>query len=594
MSVSSTWCWPCPPSCVESPEQYTSENLSKIPTGSLYFGSRKNPLSEINARITYCPYDVVGICFQSKFREGNSTYVYLLNKTCGVSVVVLSELIKDSSIVYHSVLPIKNMPTALCRQRNRILKELFQKYQQLKVTHSLYQTVCALIGLPMSPAKQMTPYELVGKILFQAGLLWDDRFGTGDKNPVGCFEDSFFQDISQPCLDQVTVALITPQTQATIKCGKRLTLRSTSFLPEDSRMTQKGGGEVYADSSLSESLNSSFDSSFIKSEFDSSESDTDSTNSDLDSAFPRKTRSSSSEFSEPYLDYYRGEDEEQYKHCYRPSKLCRDERETYPCRKSVHTPTVSFQSLKPSDFLINYYKSYRENPNCPESLVEPYITEVVSLAYTLSRRYDAGQLNKLNMSWYGDKLVPVEVTKPSQVCRKKLEEESESVKEIILELQSKYTESMISGGRLVKICRKTSELGSELHLLSREIGAVVPASSQSDAECEFKIKVSSPDPCATKYVIVIPGYMWKGQWSYEFGKPSCWTKERQYALSCRIKLLMNRAVQLKRKLPPHPFLDNLVCALLDQAHEMYKYVTNCQDYSQEDLEKVIEQIYSEE
>lgn len=181
-SKTTTWCWP-------SPLNHNSDS-DKILTGSLYFASLKGPLSEASFHISRYNYDIIGIIFKTK-----EYYVYtILNK--GIEIIPLNDLLTDHNLGNHSILQIKD--SKFNTQRINILKDLFKYYHKVNINYDLYTHLASIVGYPIIKKQGvMTSSQLVGLILFQAGLIWDDKFITRNKNPVACFDKCFFLELAE-------------------------------------------------------------------------------------------------------------------------------------------------------------------------------------------------------------------------------------------------------------------------------------------------------------------------------------------------------------------------------------------------------------
>jgi hypothetical protein len=478
-----TWCWPSP------------QNVGdKILTGSLYFASRKGALSDATLQISGLPYDIIGIIFQNK-----EYYVYTIINN-GVETISLNSLLSDNNITNHAVLQVKE--TEFNEKRIEILRHLFKYYREVPIKYNLYRHLASIVGYPVIKENgYMTGPQLIGLILFQAGLIWDDRFATGNKNPVCCFDKCFFQDIAKDAEGdyEAIVSLVTP---------------NNDWFEIEQNIQQ-------------------------------------------------------------YIDFY----QEDYKHCYSKSEWIKisDCDKRLPHQKFVYTRTIIFEALRPSDFLKktnNYYDL--KPPNSPE-----LVGMICSLA---TRRTDENDINRINMSWYSDILKPLCSESRSQDHNSRFEDYTQELMNIIPKLSSDFNKRYLSdlnGNLLLKICKCTSQLAAELHLLSEECNSRIKYNQDTKKEYKFKVLLDSGDRYATEYVIILNKYMWGNNWKYTWdNRIECEKSE----LSVRIKKLMSDLTELKNKIPVSCVILELIVYLLEQAHRLYTYTRKYRKiiYIQED------------
>ena len=758
-----TWCWPCLPKQFIGPTKYVSENICKIPTGSLYFASRKGPLSEASARITGSPYNIVGLIFQSKTNNKEGTYVYTVDSTLindktsnKIAVVNLAELIVDDSIIHHGVLPLKDFDDKLPKdsldiqkdskqneyeywyrdctdskdwkrrlleKRNEILKDLFKKYRDMKPEHDAYQTLASIVGFPVAESLRsknaFTAPELVGLILFQAGLIWDGRFAAGNKNPACCFDKRFFQKLAKNTSNKdnesdVVVALTTPRTHAAVKYSneqvittgdkrrdypdiihkkhKKKSRKPSENFEEEFHKEKikdckskcnldecnKQKEDIYFDDKK-ENKENNVSKSIEETDINNSnnkkhnthvstkgpENDEDETDRKirynlrkyLDDAIEygyhceykdhndNEKGSEEKEGENIYCDYYNSEDKCSYKRCYYPAKWAKnnecyhefDELWPKPCKKCVYARTILFGSLRPVDFLVDYYCASGIDPNGHTDLkdITPLTGrrgsagELVAIIYSLAAQRATGDMwdydiNKLNLCWFHDNLIPIELCNDTdKSCDDSIEQECKLLKGLVYKLDHDFVQKRmlhvdnfcLSGNRLLNICQRTSELAAELHALAIECDSNVKYDDKccsletyEDDDCgeiKFKVLVDSNDKCATEYVIVLYKYMWGKSWSYEWEKPYICNREKYYEISCRIRRLSNDLIDLKNRIPVSCIILEPVICLLEQTRNLYKYLSYChknychKKYQQRkggelNIDEVINDVYSED
>lgn len=551
-----TWCWSCPPKSFSGPARYTYESLSKIPTGSLYFSSRKGPLSEMSARITGSPYDMIGIVFQSRTSGREGTYVYtvdsafLSNDRMADKVVVinLADLIYDDTIIHHAVLPLKDFDEPgdpwrreLKEQRNEIFRELFRKYREMSPEHDAYQTLASMAGLPVAESLRtknaMTAAELVGLILFQVGLIWDDRFDADGQNPASCFDDCFFQTTSeQPDGNSdVVVNLMTPKVFT------------------EKRYRHEKGEEEDLDAYLQRTFNDC---------------------------------SSSSEEEPPE----KGEP-----------------RPNLPFQKPIYARTILFGSLRPVDFLRDYYRSSGLDPHDQSDLrsIRPLTGrrgasgELVAIIHSLaSQRDHHDEINQLNMSWYHDNLIPIELDNNcDEGCEERIERECRAMKGLVQRIDQDFVQkhmlhmghAALNGARLLRICRQASEIAAELHALASECDSYVRSKEDPDGTLaadyneerdhqKFKIRVDSHGRIGTDYIIILHKYMWGGGWQYDWIHPLKRDPDKHYEISCRMKRLIEGLLDLKNRTPVSCIILELIMCLLEQADALNNYIVQSRRY----------------
>lgn len=583
----STWCWPCPPKNFSGPAKYTYETLSRIPTGSLYFSSRKGPLSEMSARITGSPYDMVGIIFQSRAPGREGTYVYTVDcaflpsdkMTDKVVVINLTDLIYDDTIIHHAVLPLKDFDepseetwrqrhvirrhddeskSSLKERRSEIFRELFRNYREMSPEHDAYQTLASMAGLPVAESLRsknaLTAAELVGLILFQAGLIWDDRFAADDQNPVSCFDDCFFQPTSEDSEgdSEIVVNLLTPKSFTETRYRNR---------PPPEQDGEEKGGE------------------------------------DLDSYLHRAFNESSEE-EESKEKGSVSDEEEPTPH---PSR-CQE-----PIQKPVYARTILFGSLRPVDFLRDYYRSSGLNPHDQSDLrsIRPLTGrrgasgELVAIIHSLANQRDGNDdVNQLNMSWYHDNLISIELDNNcDEGCEERIESECRVMKGLVQRIDQDFVQkhmlhmgnAALNGARLLRICRQASEIAAELHALACECDSYVRSKEDHDVTLasdyneerdhqKFKVRIDSQGRIGADYIIVLHKYMWGGGWKYDWTGPLKRDSDKHYEISCRMKRLIEGLSDLKNRTPVSCIILELLVCLLDQTDALNQYILQSRRY----------------
>lgn len=629
-----TWCWPTRPKDFTGPARYDSKDASRIPTGSIYVASRKGPLSEMHAKITGCPYDTIGIIFQTKTEGREGTYVYTINSSLlsaqsnPVVSVNLLDLMKDDNIIYHAVLPLKDFEDKpnvaqgnsqgdcyndqdgcvdslswkckLRERRNEILRDLFKTYRDRKPEHDSYQMLASIVGLSVSEnvrtKNAVTAAELTGLILFQAGLIWDDRFSTDNMNPACCLHQSFFKKLSHsPHPGEAVVTLTTPFTYMTMKSREPTLMKEhrkdypEAVLKRKKHRTEKGDEKTR--SSLQSHLNSS-----LTEEYHCEYTTTDSSEKGgVDIT--------------PYRDFYNGQTGG-YKRCYHPADWMGEPYQAgnghwlKPVQRCMHVQTISFASLRPVDFLMDYYRStgvnrYEQLRHQPLTGRRGASGELVAIVHSLASELGCDrEVNSLNMSWYHDNLIPLELNNNSdESCESRIEREASIMKEVVSRLDRDLIQKRmihlsnygLTGGRLHHLCKRTSELAAELHALACESNAHVrwgqkdgvPVrelhESDTQGEYKFKMKVEGSDKYATDYLMVLHRYMWSPGWKYDWVEPLRCSREKYYEMNCRIQKLIQDSVELKNRTPISCIVLELIVCLLEQAKRFYRYLYDCRD-----------------
>jgi hypothetical protein len=580
------WGWTCRPKKFTGPSKYRLDNLATIPTGSLYFASRKGPLSEMNARITGCPYDTIGIVFQSRTPDHEGTYIYAMDSsilrahsdpeinssksmhtTMNNKVVVtkMADLIRDDSIIHHAILPLKDCDeeyyggeasrhydshkwkVKMRENRNEIFRNLFKKYRDLTPEYDAYQTLASIASLPVSESlrkkNSFTSAELVGMILFEAGLIWDDRFSTNNRNPICGYDKCFFQRLAGDELnesDLARIALITPGSYN----EQQNENSSTSF--ESDSYSQPGW-----------------------------DSDSEEQTSDQD----------------PFL----------------MSKS--------PLKRKIHAKTIYFGSLNPIDFLRNYYQTIgicQRDMNgqnstwkttSPMSESQHEFRSLVGSIETIAKRNEHPWKNQLNMSWYHDHLISIELLNDShQGCWEQSECESKLLRNHLENLNQNFLQKRIlhedsttlNENRLLRICRQTSELAAELHNLAcqcqshvvskqhdRQYPAEMFDSDGNDQTFKFLtlVEPSKENKKYNEYLLILHRYMWGGNWEYEWSSPLKADSEKYYQLTSRLKRLLGEIVETRNRTPINCILLEVLVCLQREAHRLYEYILSCQKYT---------------
>lgn len=558
IQCSNVWCWPCLPKEIDVPNEYTLENIAGIPTGSLYLGSRKGPLSELSNAVLGCKYDIIGIIFQCKNGDRSGTYVYTIDPDSNIVNFNLTDLIHDITILEHAVLPIKDFDqynpvnheqgdykkcytdcdnsiewrNKLRIERTQILKELFQTFRRYKSKYDEQQVLSSVIGVKLGqPCRdKLTPAELVGIILFQAGMIWDDKFKSYGKNPVCHYGSSFFEALSNN-LDKSlqTVTILTPHDYVSSK------------------------GEIFE----SESEEEDFDS-YVESSLKRYLAET-----------PNDEKGG--EEHQRNADYYDCD----YTRCIYPSKLSKGNptfeggKWMKPINIPVHAKTLTFETLRAADFLRSYYfHPVKSNVSQP-------ILKICSL---LDKRERDCNENKLNMSWFHDRLIKLQRNKQT----KDTSTNQEMLQKLIVQLESMPEVNVITGRQMSKICERTSQLSSELHNLVCNTDAYIQYNDKrchitdyqdvNDKDYKIEVKVLPTDRCVTEYVIVLRSYMWDCAWRYEWEAPFHNNPNNYYELKGKIRRLLEDLHDLKDHIPKDCPILRLVKTLIKQTYVLRKHI----------------------
>ena len=752
----SVWCWPVGPKNYLGPCKFSKDNFWRIPTGSLYFASRKGPLSAMNARVTGSPYDLVGIIVQSKTENKEGTYVYTVDTTFvtgskphnKILVINLDTLVNDNNIIYHAVLPLKdfddggvqpddfpkdhrigenhgnrqphaakalqrwarkfdescNSSTSTSRicsekgfhhskydsdsdcsdsehsdctndcgsyssadgcfdskswcnklrmKRNEVLRDLLFKYKDMEPEHDAYQVLASIVGLPVAESLRsknaFTSPEVIGLILFQAGLIWDDHFATGNRNPVCCFDQCFFSEIIKSAANahgksaevEAVITLTTPKayvdsklstsclTSPQTRSSTNTTIpsadcRSKSKESKKSKKTKKSKDET-------DSSDESEQEEQDEQEHKNPKEDRKEVQEQLDKSVVQgttdapKIAQTEEEKEKGFYDYYGCDDESSYKRCFSSSKWYNSSSSSCsepwpkPCEKCISARTIFFGSLRPVDFLIDYYRATGIDPNGHVNLqsVKPLTGqrgeagELVAMIHSLAAQRAHGDLldydiNKLNMSCYHDNLIPVELCNDSfDDCCERIDMECLYLRKLVCQIDQEFTQKRMlhtdnagfTGSRLLNICRRTSGMAAELHCLAGELDTYVVRCGSGQwrhirdcsdddqyngdaSECHFKLRVDSScsDRCASDYLIVLNKYMWSSGWEFHWKKPHCCKPEDYYHLICRTQKLLADLLDLKNRTPVTCIVLELIVQLLEQTRRLYTYLCRSRRY----------------
>jgi len=533
------WGWPTRPKKLIGPSKYHLPDLFSIPTGSIYFASRKGPLSDINTYLTGSPYDMIGIVFQSRTSGHEGTYIYTMDSTIydssvnnKVVVIKLSDLIRDDTIIHHAVLPLKDCDdecfgynrdshkwrAKMREQRNQIFRNLFKKYREMTPEFDAYQTLASIVGLPVAESLRsknaFTSSELIGLILFEAGLIWDDRFSTDNRNPICGYDKCFFQRLADDELnpEQAEITLITPGVYR---------------------------GHLESDSSS------------------------------IDDA------SSSSSEKTPLII---------------PSE---------PISRIVFAKTINFGTLRPVDFLQDYYQAIGIDPEKQKNKRAPSTSsDLIQMIESFVS--ENSKKNRLNMSWYHDYLITIELNNnQNENCRERISSETIHLKDLLEKLRQDFLQKRIlhfdnanlNEKRLLRICRQTSELAAELHNLACECQSDVvskhhdrqyPAerfdSDGNDQTFKFATLVQPEKDNIPEYVLILHRYMWGSDWAYAWSSPFKANSEEYYQMSSRLKKLLGEIIETSNRTPDNCILLEVLICLQHQAQNLYEYLLSCQKY----------------
>lgn len=214
------------------PEKYFLESLDEIPNGSIYFAQRSTKLSKIGEEISGQPLDFIGILFKTTAQDRAGIYIYGFDED-HIVTIKLSSLISDPTIIQHYILPL--LPLTDAKQEIKlprylkgakkivplsdfseiqsslvdVLKNIMTKYSRESYVTDYYSTISSIVGLPFSNfvgQNEMTGPKLVGLILWEAGLIWDDHYTIKKFNPVVKDMD-FYQSLKTSHTNQLSLNL---------------------------------------------------------------------------------------------------------------------------------------------------------------------------------------------------------------------------------------------------------------------------------------------------------------------------------------------------------------------------------------------------
>lgn len=643
---STTWCWPCGPKEFLGPLKYTQETLPRIPTGSLYFASRKGPVSEMNALITKSPYDMIGIVFQSRVQGKEGTYVYTLfldERSSSIGAVDLEKLLSDPNIIHHAILPLKDFDIydvkdenaenpndvySKCKDskewkmnlredRNRILRDLFKKYRDTKPEYDMYQNVASLIGLSAvsnRSEKSFTPSELVGLILFEAGLIWDDRFATGAQNPAQCFDSKFFEGLAEKEQDEdescATVVLTTPHDYSIERGNQAIII----YRKEDGhRHVERSSNFLYEDEETRESpvVSTSQPRSDPSLELTSMESESNSDPGPNLKAYLANTFNSEKGNNEKSGTVYSQDEDCEYQKCYHSNRNRSQELEDIrgwfrPSQKAIYAKTLNFSSLRPVDLLRDYY----DNVGLPQKSrpVQSFDSkktsgQLVSVVHSLYVRCcEMGiqsEINKLNLSWFHNELIPLELARNRHVTIEEEEGNIRALKEVVQELDQDFLQKRLlhqnticmTATKLHTICKQLSETSSELHSLANECDTIVKfrnheahvdnwKNDDDDLhEVQFKVKLDDERGWehTKEYELVLHEYMWGTGWKYVWKAPLKCAPDKYYEIATRIRKLLKEFNGLKGRTPNTCVLLEIIMAMSEQANRLNDFIVISRD-----------------
>jgi len=706
------WCWPDDLRPFVGPCKYTRENINKIPTGSLYFASRRGEMSSINAQVTNSPYDVIGIVIQSDNTE-YGTYVYTIETYYDpdttepirkVKTVPMVKFIEDPRVYHHGVLPLKafandnddycteptpfphksyqnigpsygfdavkawadnfdqgrrkankekggkkyshwnvkdssssDSPTSstfeipadrtpnLEKKRVEVLKSLLQKYWNSNATYDSYQTLAAIFGLPVAEElrdpNQFTSPELIGLILYQAGLIWDNRFATGNKNPACCFNYEFFKKLADKAKSKspfdAIVMLCSPNTHAQIRSRKPVVYDSSEQTSYPS-FNDDSSSQEPSESTFPETI-SSHDNH--KSSSSSSEEVVQKTNSlrqYLRSAYDQgyncrvhgyRPDKGGEQQGEPVINILG--DKGGYERGYAKANQFRGESLQQPCQVEVHALTIMFGSLRVSDFLRDYYAGAGIDINGYGNLIDGKYNKianqsdlgslVVSLANERAINEHLGySLNELNLSSYHDVLIPIELTPDDSlnaVSAQQQELELQALNKLASDIKKDFLQKKmlnqdiggLSGALLKNICERYTNLSRDLHELAKECKLRVRYSGKEssldsfenseDNSClRFNVKLTSKHPATNEFAFVSWPYMWGLDWEYYSAHHLKCRDSRYWELECIISKIITNLEDLKKRTPKNCIILELIVCLTHQAKFFRDWINTSRDH----------------
>ena len=503
----------------------------------------------------------------------------------------------------------------LRNKRNETFKHLFKKYRNLKPEHDAYQALASIVGLPVAESlrtkNSFTAPELVGLILYQAGFTWDARFGSKTKNPACCYDEEFFKKLAERCNEKgsndetdILLSMVTPKYHTNreykqVKGEDHIEMVVDEKGSEDVKLCDTDCDQKCEVKGCEEPVSLLHNKHFCPTD---KESVLDDVKDNLKNYMESK-------------NYYTSKDD--YRRCVYPSNWpnssldsCSEEDDACkPKKKEVYARTIMFGSLRVVDFLNGYYRAEGIDTNDHDDLKDlgcmykygraGLSAAIHSLASFRSKeKYD---FNDLNMVWYHDNIVPIELCNNKDAdCKKHFKEECKVMERLATKLDQDYIQkrmlhqdkAILTSKKLHHICKKISELATELHSLACEVGSNIKHddkkcrakdySDQEDCEkCDFNIKLKTHDKCTNEYYIVVDKYMW-GEWKYYWKHHMECNASKYYHLKSRAKRVVKDLYELKNRTPVTCILLELIVRMYKQAVCIFEYIDRSKDYCLKD------------
>ena len=486
------------------------------------------------------------------------------------------------------------------------LANLFKKYSGMGAEADGYQRMAAMFGLPVSEEfrskEQFTGPELVSLILFQAGLIWDNRFAINGGNPYcSCNNPCVYKSLAEQaaCASPTESFLIltTPANYDSC-CQMDTSCCQQSCAPTCNTSCDPCCVTSCAPSKVDQSL----------SEFD---------------LRAQQFGFQSTKGSEEKGEYFDNTSEDKScgnvcypqqcppQNCYPPvcppCPPCPKPVFPKPTVKEVHSKTILFGSVRVVDLLLGQYRAQGIDIDGNDlGCIEATATgcgidgELKSALSSLASQRKAGDkldydLNPdLNTTaWFGDRLVTIELCNNpradnSCLVKKELHQLSHTVEELLASFTQERMisqDSFMSGALQQKLSGMYGAACAELN----DIACACPTSVNYNNCC---VPCCEPVPCATDYccyriplsgccqqtyVSCVPQpYFYGCDWSYQCGCGPYDCNAPGYAdLCCRLERLIVALKGLKYRTPVNSILLSLIVHSLKQAECLYTWLCSC-------------------
>jgi hypothetical protein len=289
-----------------------------------------------------------------------------------------------------------------------------------------------------------------------------------------------------------------------------------------------------------------------------------------------------------------------------------DEQFPKPCKRAINSRTIMFGSLRVVDFLKDYYEAtgvdpngYGNLPGWGEGRKWGVQGEFISAIDSLTRERAANEhlgyeFNCLNLSWFHDNLVPVELCPDrsrEETCKEKDRLECKKLDELACQIDRDFLQKRmlnqdiggLSGDRLLKIAERFSIVSAELHRLAKDCDSHVRYGKEDCHvdECErrddgkafrFNVNLSRKHPGCDEYALVCWPYMWGVGWKYHWVAPLDCEEDQYWDICCRVDRLIANLKDLKNRTPKNCIILELIICLLDQAEALKVWVTSCRSH----------------